>query len=380
MSLQWIEVDASRLAANVAAFRRHVGPDVLLAPVVKSNGYGHGLERAARAFVAGGADWLCVHSTAEAWRVLDLRPNVTVLMVGPWDGDAVVELVRRGVHLTHSEPTRLDALERAAREAGRPAFLHVKVETGTHRQGMDLDALRTTLERITASEALELVGLHSHFANIEDTTRHDFARRQIERFEEATQLARDLGAPPRIRHMGSSAAMILFPETHYDMVRPGIAAYGYWPSRETRVSATERQPTHLDIAPAITWKSVLSEIKPVPSGGYIGYGCTDKVEVDSRIAIVPVGYADGFRRSLGGRAHVLVHGRRCTVRGRICMNLLMVDVTHLPSAQVGDEVVLLGVQGDEEISAEQMADWAQTIHYEVVAGLSPEIERRDAGL
>lgn len=378
MSHQWIEVDASRLAGNVAAFRRRVGPDVLLAPVVKSNGYGHGLERAARAFVAGGADWLCVHAVSEARRVLDLRVPNTVFMVGPWEDDAAVDLVRRGVHLTHSEPTRLDALEAAAREAQRPAMLHVKVETGTHRQGMDLDALRTTVQRIGASDVLELVGLHSHFANIEDTTQHDFARAQIARFEAAVELARGLGVPPRIRHIGSSAAAILFPETHYDMVRPGIAAYGYWPSRETRVSAKDHDTADLPLEPALTWKSVLSEIKRVPAGGYIGYGCTDKVEVDSRIGIVPVGYADGYRRAMSGRAHVLVQGRRCAVRGRICMNLVMVDLTHLDGVSVGDEVVLLGAQRDERITAEQMADWAQTIPYEVVAGLSAEIERRDA--
>ena len=377
MSNQWIEVDASRLAANVAAFRRRVGDAVLLAPVVKSNGYGHGLERAARAFVSGSADWLCVHAPDEARRVHELRLGATVLMVGPWD-DTVAGLVRDGVHLTLSNPDRLDAAIAAAEAAGRPAMLHVKVETGTHRQGMDVDALRSVLDRIRQEPGLEFVGLHSHFANIEDTTTHDFARTQIDRFDAAVELARDLGLPPRIRHIGSSAASILFPETHYDMVRPGIAAYGHWPSRETRVSAREREAADLDLAPALTWKSVLTEVKSVRAGSYIGYGCTDKVEVDTRIAIVPVGYADGYRRTMSGRAFVLVEGRRCPVRGRICMNLIMVDVSHLPAVGDGDEVVLLGAQGGERVTAEQMGDWAGTLHYEILAGLSPEVERRDA--
>ena len=378
MSNQWIEVDASRLAANAAAFRRRIGPDVLLAPVVKSNGYGHGLERAARAFVSGGADWICVHAPHEAFRVLDLRLDHTVLMVGPWDTESLAELVRRGVHLTLSVPGRVDAAVAAAAAAGRPAMLHLKVETGTHRQGMDLDGLRSCLERIRGESGLELVGLHSHFANIEDTTRHDFARSQIARFDAASDLARDMGLEPRVRHIGSSAAAILFPETHYDMVRPGIAAYGYWPSRETLISAREQGAAGLVLESALTWKSVLTEIKTVPAGGFIGYGCTHKVEVDTRIAIVPVGYADGYRRTMSGRAHVLVEGRRCPVRGRVCMNLIMVDVSHLDDPRDGDEVVLLGCQGDEELTAEQLGEWAQTIHYEIVAGLSPEIERRDA--
>jgi alanine racemase len=189
-----------------------------------------------------------------------------------------------------------------------------------------------------------------------------------------------MGLEPRVRHIGSSAAAILFPQTHYDMVRPGIAAYGYWPSRETLLSAREHGAADLVLEPALTWKSVLTEIKDVPAGGFIGYGCTDKVEVDTRIAVVPVGYADGYRRTMSGRAHVLVAGRRCPVRGRICMNLIMVDVSHLDDPRDGDEVVLLGRQQDEELTAEQLGDWAHTIHYEIVAGLSAEIERRDAAV
>lgn len=375
MTNQWIEVDASRLASNMQAFRRHLGPDVLLAPVVKSNGYGHGLERAARAFVAGGADWLCVHSPAEARRLLVERLGVTVLMMGPWSEPDLDELVAAGVHLTSSSASRLAAVEAAARRVGRRALLHLKVETGTHRQGLQTGELRAVLQRIQASADLELVGMHSHFANIEDTTRHEFAAHQVHRFQEALRLADELGVPPRVRHLASSAATILFPHTHYDLVRPGIAAYGHWPSRETLASARELGLGNLDLAPALTWKSVLTEIKTVPAGSYIGYGCTDKVEVDTPIGIVPVGYADGYRRVMGGRAHVLVHGRHCRVRGRVCMNLIMVEVRHLDRVAEGDEVVLLGRQGSEEISAEQLGDWAQTLHYEILAGLSAEIPR-----
>lgn len=376
MTNQWIEVDASRLASNMQAFRRHLGAQVLLAPVVKSNGYGHGLERAARAFVAGSADWLCVHSPAEARRVLAERLGVTVLMLGPWSDAELDELVAAGVHLTLSSAGRLRAVESAAQRVGRRALLHLKVETGTHRQGLEFASLREVLLAVKASGHLELVGMHSHFANIEDTTRHEFAAQQVYRFQEALRLAEELGVPARVRHIASSAATLLFPHTHYDLVRPGIAAYGYWPSRETLASARELGLGTLDLAPALRWKSVLTEIKTVPAGSYIGYGCTDKVEVDTRIGVVPVGYADGYRRVMGGRAHVLIHGRHCRIRGRICMNLLMVDVRHLGNVAEGDEVVLLGRQGQEEISAEQLADWAQTLHYEILAGLSAEIPRR----
>lgn len=170
--------------------------------------------------------------------------------------------------------------------------------------------------------------------------------------------------------------MLLFPHTHMDLVRPGIASYGYWPSRETLVSARSSGADEIRLSPALTWKSVITEIKPVEQGSFIGYGCTDKVESRTRLAILPVGYADGYRRSMSGRAHVLIRGRRCQVRGRVCMNLIMVDVGHVDGVSVGDEAVLIGRQGEEEISAEALADWSQTLHYEVLAGLNPEIERR----
>lgn len=376
MSLLWIEVDVSALADNLKVFRELVGPDVILAPVVKSEGYGHGLEIAARAFASAGADWVCVHSGEEAERVLDLQLPVEVLQLGPVDPDHLPRALAAGVHLTISEPAVLDEVLAVARAEDRVARIHVKIETGTWRQGVDRVRLGRILDRISGNDRVDFVGLHSHFANIEDTTRHEFATAQFQAYAELLQQAIEAGCRPRLRHFASSAAALIFPHTHLDLIRPGIASYGYWPSRETLVSARSAGADAIRLRPALTWKSRLTEIKPVDAGSFIGYGCTDKVEVDTRLAIVPVGYADGYRRAMGGRAHVLVRGRRCAVRGRICMNLIMVDVGHVPRAEVGDEVVLLGAQGEEEISAELLADWAQTLHYEVLAGLNPRIERR----
>jgi alanine racemase len=376
LSQQWIEVEAAALASNMRVFRELVGDDVLLAPVVKSNGYGHGLEIASKCFVEGGADWLCVHEHGEAAAVVALDTGAEVLQLGPVDPEHIADALRLGIHLTLSEPARLERVLEVARAESLTARLHLKVETGTWRQGADTARLSRMLELLAGHPGAELVGMHSHFANIEDTTRHEFAASQIQRFVDFLDLAREAGCEPRLRHFASSAAALLFPHTHFDLVRPGIASYGYWPSRETLVSARASGTDSVRLSPALTWKSVLTEIKPVTAGSYIGYGCTDKVEVDTLMAIVPVGYADGYRRAMGGRAHVLVDGRRCPVRGRICMNLIMVDVGHLPDASVGDEVVLLGGQGEERIDAELLADWAQTLHYEVLAGLNPAIERR----
>jgi alanine racemase len=375
----WIEVDAPRLTRNVEAFRRHVGEETTLAVVVKSNGYGHGFDLAARAFVEGGADWLCVHSFAEAMAVRSLGLGRPILVLGPLHREQVLPAVEMGLQLTVYDHERLREIAEAARSCGQIGHVHLKVETGTYRQGLPAEEVPAVLDFLKANTEIELAGLSSHFANIEDTTRHEFAASQIERFDGVAQSIRAAGLDGFRRHMASSAAAILFPHTHYDLVRIGISAYGYWPSRETLVSAREKGLAGFELNPALTWKTRVAQVKNVPAGSFIGYGCTHKVEVDSRIAVLAVGYADGYRRDLGGRAWVLIRGRRCPLRGRVCMNLVMVDVTHLPEVEVGEEVVLLGRQGDEELSAETLAEWAGTIHYEVLAALSPSIVRGAIG-
>jgi alanine racemase len=374
-----VEIDGSALASNLRALARRVGPDVLMAPVVKSNAYGHGIELAARAFRSGGAHWMCVHRLDEALAVHALDLGVSLLVLGPVAAGELADAVDLGIHFMVSEFEQLEAAAQAARTRERAALLHLKIETGTHRQGISLEQLPEFLKKIRRDDALELVGMHSHFANIEDTTQHEFARGQIQRFEQALEIAAAADCSPRIRHMASSAATILFESTHYDLVRPGIASYGYWPSRETLVSARGGSLAELELHPALSWKTRITQLQDVPAGDYVGYGCTERLTSPTRLAVIPVGYADGYRRSLSSLAHVLVRGHRCPVRGRICMNLTMVDVTHAEGAALGDEVVLLGRQEDEVVTAEQMAGWAGTIHYEILASIAAHLPRIPAG-
>ena len=169
--------------------------------------------------------------------------------------------------------------------------------------------------------------------------------------------------------------MLLFTRTHLDLTRVGIAMYGLWPSKETLLSSHERGRTPIELEPALTWKTRIAQIKQVPEGALVGYGCSWKATRASRLAILPVGYAEGYDRALSGVAHVLVRGRRAPVRGRICMNITIIDVTDIPDAALEDEVVLLGTQGDERLSAEELADWAGTISYEIVARIHPGLPR-----
>ena len=372
---QWIEVDVQRLTRNLQSFRAHLPSSVQLAPVVKSNAYGHGLAHAARAFAEGGAECFCVHSFSEACQLEDLGLERSILILGPLDSSELEAAIAHGFEITVYDPLRVAELESEAARQGRRARVHLKVETGTWRQGATGPEFLECLGVCKESTHIDLIGLHSHYANIEDTTDHSYAEAQSREFQEAAQQLEAHGLRPARMHMSCSAAAILFPSRFMDLARVGISAYGYWPSSPTRISARKEGRDELDLAPALTWKVRVAQVKRAPEGAYIGYGCEDKVQVDTRLAVLPVGYADGYDRGINGRGHVLLHGRRCPVRGRICMNLMMVDVSHLPQTAVGDEAVLLGCQGDEEISAETLAGWADTIHYEILARLSPAIPR-----
>jgi alanine racemase len=356
-----VRVDTGALQANLESLRRIAPPPARLMPVVKSEAYGHGLELAGRAFAAAGADWLGVHAVAEAVRLREAQVTVPILVLGPATRDEVAQAHGLGCDVTVAS---LAALEAAA--AAGAARVHLKVETGVNRQGIVEDELPAVLAILSDHPALELVGLTSHFADIEDTTDHGFATRQQERF--AAWCARIDEATDRtpLRHMSCSAAALLWPGTHHDLVRVGIAAYGVWPSRETLVSARAEGRADLVLQPAMTWTVRISQVRTVPAGETVGYGRTWRAPVASRIAVLPIGYADGYLRGLAGRAHVLIGGERAPLRGRICMNLCMTDVTHIAGATAGQEAVLLGAQGDDTITPEQMADWLGTIPYEIL--------------
>jgi alanine racemase len=229
---------------------------------------------------------------------------------------------------------------------------------------------------IRKSDRLIFEGVSTHFANIEDTLKHEYAESQLARFHKALGVLKKLGKTPPIIHTACTAASILFPETHFSMLRAGIGLYGLWPSRETYLSAVTGSRRIPDLKPVLTWKAKIAQIKTLPEGSFVGYGCTYKTMRRTKLAVLPLGYADGYDRSFGNRAYVLINGRRAPVIGRVCMNHCMIDVTDARGSGLEDEVVLLGKSGAEEIKAEDLAGWAGTINYEIVTRISPLLERR----
>ncbi len=376
--MQKIEVDREALRHNLGVFRTVLPQGTRIAGVVKANAYGHGLEQVAPV-AAAECDWLAVHAAAEARRIRAAGLGLPVLLMGFVPPSELHDL-DRDVHLMVSTPEVIEWAGEYAKRTGVRLPLHLKVETGTHRQGVAPERL-PDLCRAAARAGLEVVGVSTHFANIEDTLEHDFARRQLEIFRDAVeQVGRELGAPPPHVHAACSAAALLFPETAFSMARVGISMYGHWPSRETHLSWMLKHGANgLRLRPALTWKTVVGQLQLVPRGATVGYGRTWQALRDTVLAVLPVGYSDGYVRALGNRARVLVRGSYAPVVGRVCMNIVMADVTDVPGVAVGDEVVLLGRQGDGEVSAEELAGHCGTINYEMLARLSPDIPREVVG-
>lgn len=369
----WCEIDVGALRDNVRAFRRLVGEATILAPTVKSNAYGHGLCLAARAFLDGGADWLCVDALEEAVALREAGLTCPIYIFGYVPLDALEAAVAHDCRLVVYNRQTLDRLA----ALGRPVRVHLKIETGNNRQGVDAEEAVALADRAAASSNVVVEGVSSHFANIEDTTDHSYARRQLALFEAAVGALRAAGHAVPLRHLSNTAATLLWPDQRFEMVRLGIGAYGVWPSKETRVAALLAGRAELALRPALTWKTRVAQVKALPEGAFVGYGCTYMTTHPTRLAILPVGYADGYDRGLSNLAHVSIRGRRAPVRGRICMNITMVDVTDIPEAALEDEVVLLGGPegGGERVSAEQLADWAHTISYEILARIGGHLPR-----
>ena len=373
-ALTWCEVDLAALRSNVEQLRSLIGKGPLLVPAVKANAYGHGTVLAARAFLEAGADWLCVNALFEAEQLRASGIEAPLYLMGYVPPADVERAVQLGCDLVVYDPAVAHAASLAARP-GEPARLHLKLETGNNRQGlMEDDAIRLA-RTIHADPLLELAGLATHFADVEDTTNHTFAREQRERFDAFTARLAAERIQPRLRHISNSAATILWPDVHMDLVRAGIACYGMWPSTESYVSALVAGRARIQLTPALSWKTRIAQIREVEPGDYVGYGRTYRTTHTSRLAVLPVGYYDGYDRSLSNLAHVLVRGQRAPIRGRVSMNMVVADTTDIPGASPGDEVVLLGTQGSESVTAEQIAGWSGTINYEVTTRINERIPR-----
>ncbi len=373
--IERVEIAKRALVGNIGEFRRLIGPRRKFLAVVKANAYGHGLLEVAGIAIAEGVDWLGVNSVEEGTALRRAGIAAPVLVLGYAPLDSLEAAVAGDLRLTVYNRETVERLADLAARLRRTVRLHIKVETGTWRQGVDPKDLAAFVRDVRRRPGLAVEGVSSHFANIEDTTKHDYPRRQLAVYRAAVRELEAGGPRIPLRHMSCTASTILFPEPGFNLARVGIGLYGLWPSKETYLSCLLDRKEPLSLEPVLSWKAGIAQIKKVPAGADIGYGCTYRTTRPTRLAVVPVGYYDGYDRGLSNTAHVLVRGRRAPVRGRVAMDFFMADVTDVPGVGLEDQVTLLGADGRERITAEDLAALAGTISYEILARINPLIPR-----
>jgi alanine racemase len=370
--LSWIEIDAAKLRSNLDAFRSVTPAGTSVMAVVKANAYGHGLEVTAP-IAAERADWLGVNCIDEALSITRLGISKPVTILGHTPIAQLWEVARNGYRQVVYRLDVARALSESAQKVGTTARVHLKIETGTNRQGIGLNDLPGFLSELAKMPAIEVEGVYTHFANIEDTLDPSFAESQSRKFKEALGLLEKAGSRPTQIHASATAGTLLYPEMAFTMVRVGIGTYGIWPSRETQLAARERGK-RLSLSPVLTWKTRVAQVKHVNSGDYVGYGLTYRASRPMKLVVLPIGYYDGYDRKLSNSGRALIHGQPASVIGRVAMNMTMLDVTDI-GAELDDEVVLIGRQGNSEIRAEELAEKIGSIPYEVVTRINPLIER-----
>ena len=359
-----VEVRLARLAENFRAIQAAVKPATVM-PIVKANAYGHGLVDVARHLVGLGTTSLGVALLEEAIMLREAGVTLPILVMGGIFGDQIPVFLRHGLTLTASSIDKLRQIDDVARDLGVTAKVHLKIDTGMERIGVHYYNAEGLLERAAECRHCVVEGIYSHFANA-DAADLGSARLQLSRFLDVLQWYDKHGVKPPVRHIANSGAILQLPESHLDLVRPGILLYGVYPSAEVRHTIAVR--------PALTWKSGVVYFKVVKPGHPVSYGSTWQSDHPVRIVTVPVGYGDGYFRALSNVAQVIIRGRKYPVVGRVCMDQIMVNL-EWDSAYNGDDVVLLGEGGREIITCEDIAAWAGTIPYEILTNINTRVPR-----
>lgn len=362
----WIEVDLDAIAHNLHLVRDLVGLDVGVMVVLKADGYGHGAVRIARTVLNHGARMLGVACLSEAVALRRASIEAPILILGYTPAWQARETVRNEIRATVFDLETIQAFSRAGRELGHKAQVHVKVDTGMGRLGLLLHEVIPVLSQAGVLPNVEIEGLFTHFSTADESDK-TYTYAQLARFRLLLCELEAKGISIPIIHAANSAALLTIPEARFNMVRLGIALYGLAPSQETSLPP--------GFQPTLAFKTRVAQVKTLPPGSYVSYGNTYQTTGEERIAVIPVGYADGFRRAPAHWGQVLIHGQRAPVVGRVCMDQTMIRVNHIPNVRQGDEVVLIGRQGDAELTVDQVAEQLGTISYEVVSEILARVPR-----
>lgn len=374
----YVDLNKSALNNNIRFMKQKAGPGVKYSMVIKANAYGHGIEDLLPMIEECGVDHFSVFSVEEARRALKVKKETCHIMImGFVDDDQIEWAIENDISFFVFTPERLQKVVETSKKTSRPARIHVELETGMHRTGFCGDQLSWVEELLKNNRhSIVIEGLCSHLAGAESLSNFPRIRKQIDTFNKLCSHFTHAGLKPKYRHLACSAGVLNFPESVMDLVRVGISNYGFWPDNETKMLHLENGKSLKDpLKRVLSWKTKVMSINRVKENEYVSYGSSYITNRDSKIATVPVGYGYGFSRNLSNLGHVLINEKRVPVVGTVNMNMMVVDVTDLPGVKVHDEVVLIGRQGDMEISVSSFSDMNNSMNYELLTRLPSNIPR-----
>jgi alanine racemase len=359
-------VDLYAYSKNLRAVRAMLPKECAFMAVVKGNGYGHGAVPLAQRAVSAGAKMLGVATVKEAVELREAGIEAPILVLVQPTEDVLSAAVEYDLRLSISDVAVAERVGELARRANRVVPIHCKIDTGMGRQGFSVDGAVSEMMHLTRISHIDIEGVWTHFA-IAENARDGFTASQLRHFRHVLRLIEKEGIPYEMAHAANSAGIVNHPPAAFDMVRAGLMTYGVWP--------TDSPPAESSLLPVLRWETQVVLVKEIQKGDTIGYGRTFTAGEKIRVAVLPVGYADGYKHSLSNRASVLIRGKRCAVRGRISMDQTVVEVTQVPGVSIGDVATLIGSDGKESISAEELAERGGTIPYEILTGIGVRVER-----
>ncbi|MFZ3102490.1 MAG: alanine racemase [Desulfitobacteriaceae bacterium] len=360
----WAEVDLEALTRNFRKIQAYTSSEIM--PIVKADAYGHGVIPVVDALWKCGARRFGVALLEEALEIKQVFPEVMVMIIGSTPKENAELIVKEDIITGVFLYEQALALSQAATSLAKTTVIHLKIETGMGRIGFSIAELPEIL-RIAELPNLYIEGIYTHLATA-DHANLTYAKEQLKRFQEINNHLKVAGLEIPLRHVANSGAILQLPESHFELVRPGISLYGFSPSSEVGGNAR--------FEPVMSWKTMISHVKTIATGDTVSYGRTFQAAYPTKVATIPVGYADGLRRALSNRGEAIVRGERVTIIGRVCMDQTMLEVTKISDIKVGDVVTILGEDGSERIDATEMASWLGTINYEVICGISKRVPRK----
>lgn len=373
MNLKWVEIDSSALLNNISVFQDRVGRETKIFAVLKANAYGHGLTTVAHS-IKDKVYGFAVNHIDEALTLRNAGIENPILTIGYTLQSRLFEAVKNNITLCVYSEEIIEELGKILQQAQDDTYckVHIKVDTGLSRQGVFPEDVLDFIQHIRKYSNIEIEGIYTHFANIEDTTDDTYANFQLERFEKVLAELEENNIHIPIKHTACTAAAILYDKTYFNAIRLGIGLYGMWPSIETRVTANVNRKNDLHLQPVMTWKTRVAQVKWIDEGTPVAYGLSYLAKHRTKIAILPVGYSDGYDRKLSNNSYVVIRDKKVPILGRVMMNTIVVDITEIDDVKAEDEVILLGRDG---MTAEEMGLRIGSINYEIVTRVNWDLER-----